>query len=224
MIARSSNRGCTPGFLLRECHRWNLRNAYAVGMSPRVVVGLTGALIVAILSAGCAGGAASSAPTVAPIQPTSYVVKDLVTTTTTIAPTTTTTVPGQIVEPYQHAIVPNDNPSYLADLYNISLAQLNEANRSNPDYSSFPVGGTVIIPVGAIMPNAALVLNSQNASGGTSTGCSVLEHVIVLGDNPTVVAEQYSISVEELARANATNATYLSFLLGGTIAIPVGDC
>jgi len=46
----------------------------------------------------------------------------------------------------------------------------------------------------------------------------------VSGDNPTVVAEQYSISVEALARANATNATYLSFLLGGTIAIPVGDC
>jgi LysM repeat protein len=193
-------------------------------MSPRVVVGLTGALIVAILSAGCAGGAASSAPTVAPIQPTSYVVKELVTTTTTITPTTTTTVPGQIVEPYQHTIVANDNPSYLADLYNISLAQLNEANRANPDYSAFPIGGTVIIPAGAIMPNAALVLSSQNASGGSSTGCSMLEHVIVLGDNPTVVAEQYSISVEDLARANVTNATYLSFLLGGTIAIPVGEC
>ncbi len=193
-------------------------------MSPRIVVGLTGVLVLAILSAGCAGGAASSAATVAPIQPTSYVVKELVTTTTTIAPTTTTTVPGQIVDPYQHTIVLNDNPSYLADLYNISLAQLNEANRSNPDYSVFPVGGTVVIPAGAIMPNAALVLNSQNASSGSATGCSVLEHVIVLGDNPTVVAEQYSISVEDLARANATNATYLSFLLGGTIAIPVGDC
>ena len=114
-------------------------------MSPRIVIGLTGILVVAILSAGCAGGAASSAATVAPIQPTSYVVKDLVTTTTTIAPTTTTTVPGQILEPYLHTIVKNDNPSYLADLYNITLAQLNDANRSNPDYSAFPIGGMVII-------------------------------------------------------------------------------
>ena len=193
-------------------------------MSPRVVVGFTGALIVAILSAGCAGGAASSARTVSPIEPTSYVVKELVTTTTTIAPTTTTTLPGQIGEPYQHTIVANDNPSYLADLYSISLAQLNDANRSNPDSSAFPIGGTVVIPAGAIMPGAGLLLNSQNSTDGSSTGCSVLEHVIVSGDNPTVVAEQYSISIEALARANATNATYLSFLLGGTIAIPVGDC
>jgi len=193
-------------------------------MSPRIVLGVAGALVVAVLSAGCAGGAASSAPTVSPIQPTSYVVKELVTTTTTIAPTTTTTLPGQIGEPYQHTIVKNDNPSYLADIYSITLAQLNEANRSNPDYSSFPIGGTVIIPAGAIMPSAGLVLSSQNSADGSSTGCSVLEHLIVSGDNPTVVAEQYSISVEDLARANASNATYLSFLLGGTIVIPVGDC
>ncbi len=193
-------------------------------MSPRIVLGVAGALVVAVLSAGCAGGAASSAPTVSPIQPTSYVVKELVTTTTTIAPTTTTTLPGQIGEPYQHTIVKNDNPSYLADIYSITLAQLNEANRSNPDYSSFPIGGTVIIPAGAIMPGAGLVLSSQNSADGSSTGCSVLEHLIVSGDNPTVVAEQYSISVEDLARANASNATYLSFLLGGTIVIPVGDC
>jgi len=207
-----------------KCRFSNWSRTYDGRMSPRVVVGFTGALIVAILSAGCAGGAASSAPTVSPIEPTSYVVKELVTTTTTIAPTTTTTLPGQIGEPYQHTIVANDNPSYLADLYSISLAQLNDANRSNPDYSAFPIGGTVVIPAGAIMPGAGLLLNSQNSTDGSSTGCSVLEHVIVSGDNPTVVAEQYSISIEALARANATNATYLSFLLGGTIAIPVGDC
>lgn len=206
------------------CHHPSHQNAYAVGMSPRILMGLTGVLVVAILSAGCAGGAASSAATVAPIQPTSYVVKDLVTTTTTIAPTTTTTVPGQILEPYQHTIAKNDNPSYLADLYNITLAQLNDANRSNPDYSAFPIGGTVIIPAGGIMPNAALVLNNANTLSEGSSGCSVIEHTIVSGDNPTVVANQYSVSVEDLARANATNATYASFLLGGTLIIPVGDC
>ncbi len=205
-------------------HHRSRQKAYAVGMSPRIVIGLTGVLVVAILSAGCAGGAASSAATVAPIQPTSYVVKDLVTTTTTIAPTTTTTVPGQILEPYLHTIVKDDNPSYLADLYNITLAQLNEANRSNPDYSAFPIGGMVIIPAGGIMPNAALVLNNVNTSSEESSGCSVIEHTVVSGDNPTVLANQYSVSLEDLARANATNSTYSNFLLGGTIVIPVGDC
>ena len=112
----------------------------------------------------------------------------------------------------------------IRDSYNITLAQLNDANRSNTDYSEFPIGGMVIIPVGGIMPNAALVLNNANTSNEESPGCSVIEHIVVSGDNPTVLSRQYSVSLEDLARANATNSTYSNFLLGGTIVIPVGDC
>ncbi len=195
-------------------------------MSPKVVFAAAALLTVGISATGCSGGVSSSAATVSPIEPTSYVVKELVTTTTTIAPTTTTTLPGQLGEPYMHTIVKNDNPSYLADVYSITLETLNDANRTNPDYGAFPIGGTVIIPAGAIMPNAGVVVstNSDGTQSATGTNCSVVEHTIVAGDNPTVVANQYSVTLEDLARANATNATYLSFLLGGTLIIPVGDC
>jgi len=171
---------------------------------------------------GCGQVDEASTGTVAQIQPTSYVVKELVTTTTTTLPPTTTTVPGQIAAPYEYTIQPNDNPSYVADLFSISLARLAETNATNPDYSSFIIGGTVIIPAGAIMPGA-LATVSETDSGSTGE-CTSLEHVIVAGDNPTVVAEQYSVTIADLARANATNPTYTSFILGGTLTIPVGNC
>ena len=133
----------------------------AVGMSPCVVIGLTGVLVVAILSAGCRWSRLKCCD---------------------CCPDSAHLICGEgschndnhdrsdddnngawtDFEPYLHTIVKNDNPSYLADLYNITLAQLNDANRSNPDYSAFPIGGMVIIPAGGIMPNAALVLNNVN--------------------------------------------------------------
>lgn len=193
-------------------------------MSGRsLVLGAVALAATALSLTGCAGDEASTAATVAPIKPTSYVVKDLVTTTTTTAPTTTTTIPGMIVEDYSHTITSGDNPSYLADLYSISLADLNSANAQNPDYSSFPIGGAVIIPPGALMPSVVAgqqVTQTADASGT----CTTTQHTVVEGDNPTVVANAYGISIEDLARANATNPVYSSFLLGGTLLIPSSGC
>lgn len=186
------------------------------------ILGGAFALAGAVSLVGCAAADESSSATVAAIQPTSYVVKDLVTTTTTTTPPTTTTIPGMIYEAYSHTISQGDNPSVLADRYSISLQELNEANATNPDYSSFPIGGTVIIPPGAMLPTGAG--GSSVTSGQTASGCSSREHTVVTGDNPTVVANQYEISIEDLARANATNPVYQSFVIGGTLTIPVGDC
>ena len=194
--------------------------AYAVNMLGRSwIIGGALALSAAMSLAGCATDDEASSATVAAIQPTSYVVKELVTTTTTLPPTT---IPGMIYEAYSHTIVRGDNPSVIADRYSISLQDLNEANATNPDYSSFPIGGTVIIPPGAMLPTGA----GTTAGGGgqSASGCTSQEHVVVEGDNPTVVANTYQITVEDLARANATNPVYQSFILGGTLVIPVGDC
>ena len=123
------------------------------GMKARRIIFAAAVLAgVSVSVVGCGQVDEASTGTVAQIQPTSYVVKELVTTTTTTLPPTTTTVPGQIAAPYEYTIQPNDNPSYVADLFSISLARLAEANATNPDYSSFIIGGTVIIPAGAIMP------------------------------------------------------------------------
>ena len=200
-----------------------MATAYDVTMFGRTwILGGAVALAGAVSLLGCATTDESTSATVAAIQPTSYVVKDLVTTTTTTTPPTTTTIPGMLYEPYSHTISRGDNPSALADRYSISLQALNEANATNPDYASFPIGGTVIIPPGAMLPTGA----GNTATGGeqTASGCTSREHVVVGGDNPTVVANKYGISIEELARANATNAVYQSFVLGGTLVIPVGDC
>jgi LysM repeat protein len=186
------------------------------------IIGAAAAVSAALSLAGCATADEASSATVAAIQPTSYVVKDLVTTTTTTTPPTTTTIPGMIYEAYTHTISQGDNPSVIADRYSISLQALNEANATNPDYSAFPIGGTVIIPPGAMLPTGA-----GTTGGGAqqdASGCTTQEHVVAEGDNPTVVANKYGVSIEDLARANATNPVYQSFVLGGTLAIPVGNC
>jgi LysM repeat protein len=177
----------------------------------------------AVLGVGCATDDASVSPTVAPIQPTSYVVKELVTTTTTTLPPTTTTVLGQLMEPIEYIIVSGDNPSRVAERFSISIQQLAEANATNPVYTNFLLGGTLIIPPGAVLPEAVA---TAVATGGVTTGanCTFEQHEVVAGDNPTVVARKYETSIEALARANATNPVYSSFLIGGSLIIPVGDC
>jgi LysM repeat protein len=177
----------------------------------------------AVLGVGCATDDASVSPTVAPIQPTSYVVKELVTTTTTTLPPTTTTVLGQLMEPIEYIIVSGDNPSRVAERFSISIQQLAEANATNPVYTNFLLGGTLIIPPGAVLPEAVA---TAVATGGATTGanCTFEQHEVVAGDNPTVVARKYETSIEALARANATNPVYSSFLIGGSLVIPVGDC
>jgi hypothetical protein len=134
------------------------------------ILGGAVALAGAVSLVGCATTDESTSATVAAIQPTSYVVKDLVTTTTTTTPPTTTTIPGMLYEPYSHTITQGDNPSALADRYSISLQTLNEANATNPDYASFPIGGTVIIPPGAMLPTGS----GNTATGGeqTASGCT----------------------------------------------------
>jgi LysM repeat protein len=186
-------------------------------LATPVVLGL------AVLGVGCAADDASVSPTVAPIQPTSYVVKELVTTTTTTLPPTTTTVLGQLMEPIEYIIVSGDNPSRVAERFSISIQQLAEANATNPVYTNFLLGGTLIIPPGAVLPEAVA---TAVATGGATSGanCPFEQHEVVAGDNPTVVARKYETSIEALARANATNPVYSSFIIGGSLIIPVGDC
>ena len=53
-------------------------------------------------------------------------------------------------------------------------------------------------------------------------GCT---HTVVEGDNPTRVANQYGITVDELAAANAGNPAYQNFLIGSQLSIPAnGSC
>ena len=138
-------------------------------MKRRTALAIPVVLGFAVLGVGCATDDASVSPTVAPIQPTSYVVKELVTTTTTTLPPTTTTVLGQLMEPIEYIIVSGDNPSRVAERFSISIQQLAEANATNPVYTNFLLGGTLIIPPGAVLPEAVA---SAVATGGAPTGAA----------------------------------------------------
>lgn len=55
-----------------------------------------------------------------------------------------------------------------------------------------------------------------------STGC---RHTVVVGDNPSRVAEEYGITVDELSAANIGNPVYQNFLIGWQLNIPIdGAC
>ncbi len=74
-----------------------------------------------------------------------------------------------------------------------------------------------------MLPEAAA---AAAATGGAAVAanCTFEQPEVVAGDNPTVVARKYEITTEGLARANATNPVYSSFIIGGSLIIPVGDC
>jgi len=49
-----------------------------------------------------------------------------------------------------------------------------------------------------------------------------IDHIIVRGDNPSRLAEMYGVALEILNEANAENADYRTFPIGGVVIIPAG--
>ena len=49
-----------------------------------------------------------------------------------------------------------------------------------------------------------------------------IEHIITRGDNPSRIAEMYGITLALLSEANAENADYRTFPIGGVLIIPAG--
>lgn len=201
----------------------------SVAARPLVVaVSLVGALV---LLAGCGEDASGARTTLAEIQPSSYVVRDPVTTTSTspdpVGEDGTSTVAQQ------YTVVAGDFPLRVANLYGIPLADLCKYNGwTLPNCAEFPFPGTVIdIPPGARVPGAtpaepadpgapAATQPPTQTTLPPSGECTEGRYTLVSGDIPIRVANRFDITLDQLNAANANTPGYTSFIVGTEIVIP----
>lgn len=209
----------------------------ASSFATAVGFALGAGLLLSLTSCGDSGGSAQSATTVT-IQPTSYVIRDQVTTTSTAVDNTATAEGRSSVE-QAYTVQSGDYPVLIATLYDVSLEELSNFNQWEEDYSDFPsVGGTVRIPPGAkfVNPNATQTTEAETesteASDDESTTSTTLggpcdpgSYTLEAGDYPGGVAEKFDVSVEALNEANAATDGYDGFYVGLEIVIPPpSDC
>jgi LysM repeat protein len=191
----------------------------------------------------CGDDAEGAKTTLGTVQTTSYVVEPPVTTTST------TTVPSALpegqVDPNEqiHIVVSGDSVYKIASTYGITPDALVNYNDWS-DGINHPLfqGDEVKIPPNSQVPSQAPATEAPSTGGGGDTGGGDTDggdttattaapsgagctHTIVSGDNPTRVANQYNITVDELAAANAGNSAYQNFLIGSSLSIPAnGSC
>lgn len=203
------------------------------------VLGLIGfGLGPTILFTGCGEQETGARTTLNSIQPSSYVVRPPVTTTTTIPGDDGIDDDGRTDRPQEYTIQPGDFPLRIANLFGVTLEELSNFNGwTPPNYSEFPLPGVTIgIPPGGLVPGAVPPADGGTAGGGGDTGgetaapvttlpgaegeCVPGEHVIVAGDIPIRVANQYDITLEQLQAANVGNPAMTQFIPGQTLRIP----
>jgi LysM repeat protein len=186
------------------------------------------------LLAGCGEDASGARTTLAELQPSSYVVRDPVTTTT--VPADPVAEDGTSSIEQQYTVVAGDFPIKVANLYGVPLADLCNYNGwTLPNCPEFPGPGTVInIPPGGRIPGAAVEPAPSGDTGGGTTAtqpptqttvppsgeCTEGTYTLKSGDFPNKVANQFDITLDQLNAANANTPGYQSFIVGTEIKIP----
>lgn len=196
---------------------------------PRLSVLAAFSAVPLLLVAGCGTDETGARTTLQPVQVTSYVVEDPVTTTTS------TTVPSSIaggVNPNEqsYTVQGGDSVYRIAELHGIAPDVL-AAYNVWPEGIQHPlkVGDLVKIPPGSKIPGVTSGDSGTTASGttpatGTEAAGAGCQHTIVAGENPSKVAKKYGITVDELFAANA-GGVMDTFLIGAVLNIPAnGDC
>jgi LysM repeat protein len=209
--------------------------------SPRATFALTiGVASMALLS-GCGssdGEAAGSSDTLNYVPTTSYALKaPATTTTTTTLPAGETPAGGTVPTEQTYTIQSGDSLSAIASRFDVTMDAIVAYNgwTDGINHVLLP-GDTILIPPGSASPGAAQTPSSGDSTDSDSsetadsgeteeasgTGCT---HTIVSGDNPTRVANQYDITVDQLSNANLNNPVWNTFLVGSTLNIPPeGNC
>lgn len=190
----------------------------------------------ALLSACGSSPTASTGSVVATdIGPTSY--DTMAPTQSTIPPVTGAPAEGQTSPTEQeYTIKPTDTSRQkVADLFGITVAELDAANVATPGYSAFYPGLKIKIPAGAKVPSATPDTTATTTPGATtppatsggptttlppSGTCTPGTYVIVAGDLPSKVAAKFDVTVAQLDEANANTKGYKAFIVGVKINIP----
>jgi LysM repeat protein len=194
----------------------------------------------AVLITGCGEDATGARTTIAEVQSTSYVVQPPITTTTTTTVPTVVPGDGAVIDPNEqtYTVQSGDSVYKIANLYGIEPAVLANYNSWPEGINHFlSVGDIIKVPPGAQAPGSgdtetgdgtdATATDTEPDTDDTTAapagiGC---EHTVVAGDNPSRLAEQYEVTLDELNAVNADNPAYGHFQLGSQIHIPAnGTC
>jgi LysM repeat protein len=199
-----------------------------------------GLFIVAVVGAAsltaCGEDELATRTTLAPIQPSSYVVREPVLTSTTLGesdsePASLVNAEGRSQVEQEYVIKPNDAVSLIATLYGITAQEIARYNDwpNGVQQAIFP-GQTIRIPPLALVPGTTQtpVVNEDGTPTQTSVAVAAeecLEGIYVLqsGDMPSRVAERFGVTLDALNFANRNTSGYGSFIVGTRVRIPCAE-
>lgn len=151
-------------------------------------------------------------------------------------------IPGTIREVEStYTIVTNDYPSTVASRFNVKFEDLLSINGWTlvdglvPEWPG--VGEVINIPAGATEPGEPVAVASGVTVAGTAAPvtaapvttvkiCASETYVIAAGDVPSLVAERFGVTINDLNTVNGGTPGFAGFVVGITIKIPdkTQDC
>ncbi len=197
-------------------------------------VALSLGLVVA--AASCGDSDSGTTSNTVSIKPSSYAVRDAV-TTTTVPPSTGPDDEGLSAVEQAYIIQDGDVPYEIAEMYEIDVEELRTYNGWAENYSDYPgVGSTVRIPPNAkfIDPDVTTTTDASASTDETDPedttdsgdpavddDCAPSTYTVELNDNPTLIAQKLDVTLEALTAANGWDAEYSNFQRAGEqITIP----
>jgi LysM repeat protein len=182
------------------------------------------AVLAAVLLAGCGSQETGARTTLAPIQPSSYVVREPATTTTTIEIVETGVEAGEggraEVE-QEYTVRPNDSVAGISSRFGVEAADLAAYNDwpNGIRHTIFP-GDVIRVPPGALVPQEETPTTTTDPRVSPDGECQPTTYTVVAGDFPGRIAGRFDITVEQLATANSDTPGYSSLLIGTELIIP----
>ncbi|HXW01190.1 MAG TPA: LysM peptidoglycan-binding domain-containing protein, partial [Anaerolineae bacterium] len=150
------------------------------------------------------------------VQSNSPIASPTRTATITLTPTITATplptntpAPTATPTPYTHEIEAGENPSFIADLYGVTVEDLLELNNID-DVSTLQVGQVLLIPSGA---------SAAPETESTETG-PIISYIVKEGDTLLGIAIDHETTIEAIYAANPDTILDLIFP-GQEIMVPL---
>lgn len=200
-------------------------------------LGLLAVMLFAVAPlAACGQDDLAARTTLAPIQPSSYVVREPVVTSTTLAvsdtePASLVNADGRSQVEQEYVIKAGDAVSIIAGVYGISGEEIARYNDwQNGIFQAIFPGQTIRIPPLALVPGAieTPVVNEDGTPAQTTVAVGAEEclegiYVLVSGDMPVRVAERFQVTLDALNFANRNTSGYGPFIIGTRVRIPCSE-